>query len=88
MWWLQRNINGLCLEISKMNSSQGFTLIELVMVIVILGILAAMALPKFVDLSGDANTAVTNYNTGKATAQTHINCMEDRANGVASTCGE
>jgi len=40
-----------------MVGKKGFTLIELVMVIVILGILAAVAIPKFFDLSGNAKTA-------------------------------
>ena len=40
-----------------MNKNQGFTLIELVVVIVILGILAVMAAPKFIDLSTDARVA-------------------------------
>lgn len=36
------------------DSNKGFTLIELVMVIVILAILAAVAIPRFIDLQSDA----------------------------------
>jgi MSHA pilin protein MshA len=41
-------------------NQKGFTIIELVVVIVILGILAAVAFPKFQDLSTDAKQAVVN----------------------------
>jgi MSHA pilin protein MshA len=40
-----------------MKKNQGFTLVELVIVIVILGILAVTAAPKFLNLSGDAKAS-------------------------------
>ncbi|CAD5376665.1 Prepilin-type N-terminal cleavage/methylation domain-containing protein [Pseudomonas sp. OF001] len=50
-----------------MKQQKGFTLIELVVVIVILGVLAAVALPRFMNATEDAHTAAVN-GTGGALA--------------------
>jgi len=51
---------------TNINTQQGFTLIELVMVIVILGVLAATALPRFANMQVDARVATLNGVFGAA----------------------
>lgn len=76
-----------------MNLKQrGFTLIELVMVIVILGVLAAVAIPKFVDLKTDAVSAATQGVAGALSSAAAINYASRSANvakgNAVSNCSD
>jgi len=56
-----------------MKNQNGFTLIELVIVIVLLGVLAAIAVPRFVNLEDDAQEAALTASAAAITSAMNIN---------------
>jgi MSHA pilin protein MshA len=71
----------------KINKQAGFTLIELIMVIVILGVLSAFALPRFADLGGDAREASISGLAGAVKAAANIAHAQQLANGASGATG-
>ncbi len=65
-----------------MQNEEGFTLIELVIVIVILGILAAAAIPKYVDMTNEARQSAVDGIAGSLNSASAVNYAGDLAKGA------
>lgn len=68
----------------RTKSESGFTLIELVIVIVILGILAAVAIPKYEDMREQARVATIKGQLGAIRSAVAIQYARNALNGIAS----
>ena len=85
--FLQRNVNSM--KNSQRGRQGGFTLIELVIVVVLIGILSAVAIPKYVDFKNDAALAASKGLAGALASASAINYAANRVNSttaLVATC--
>ncbi|WP_305879903.1 prepilin-type N-terminal cleavage/methylation domain-containing protein [Simiduia sp. 21SJ11W-1] len=68
-------------------AQSGFTLIELIAVIVILGILAATAVPKFINLQDDASFAAMKGIAGAVASSSDLNAAAARVKAAGVSAG-
>ena len=80
-----RNIIGILNREVSVAMKRGFTLIELVMVITILGILAVVAIPKFIDLRDDAKARAEDGVEAAIEAGAQIYKAQELIDGNAGT---
>jgi MSHA pilin protein MshA len=68
----------------RIRDQGGFTLIEIVMVIVLLGVLAAIAIPKYVDLKKDAQNATADGIVASMSSGAAIGYAKSAVSGTAT----
>jgi MSHA pilin protein MshA len=72
------------LKMKRRGNQKGFTLIELIITIVIIGVLAAVAIPKFQNLSNDAEKGVAAGVAGSLASALSVNYARSRVPGAVA----